>query len=142
MKGAFKMVRPIVKDAIFLSQKSTPADKSDIQTVTDLRDTLKANRESCIGMAANMIGVSKRIIIVSTELGDIVMINPVIASKSGRYETEEGCLSLVGARKTTRFETITVRYLDESFTARKGKFTALTAQIIQHECDHLDGIII
>ncbi|MBQ3936990.1 MAG: peptide deformylase [Ruminococcus sp.] len=136
------MVRPIVKDVVFLAQKSTPATKLDAQIITDLRDTLQANREHCIGMAANMIGFSKRIIIVSAELGDMVMINPVIASKSGRYDTEEGCLSLVGTRKTQRFESITVRYLDENFIARKGKFCGLTAQIIQHECDHLDGIII
>lgn len=136
------MVRPIVKDVVFLAQKSAPATKLDAQIITDLRDTLQANREHCIGMAANMIGFSKRIIIVSAELGDMVMINPVIASKNGRYETEEGCLSLVGTRKTQRFESITVRYLDENFIARKGKFCGLTAQIIQHECDHLDGIII
>ena len=136
------MVRPIVKDVVFLAQKSTPATKLDAQIITDLRDTLQANREHCIGMAANMIGFSKRIIIVSAELGDMVMINPVIASKNGRYDTEEGCLSLVGTRKTMRFESITVRYLDENFIARKGKFCDLTAQIIQHECDHLDGIII
>lgn len=136
------MVRPIVKDVVFLAQKSTPATKLDAQIITDLRDTLQANREHCIGMAANMIGFSKRIIIVSAELGDMVMINPVIASKNGRYDTEEGCLSLVGTRKTQRFESITVRYFDENFIARKGKFCGLTAQIIQHECDHLDGIII
>lgn len=136
------MVRPIVKDVVFLAQKSTTATKLDAQIITDLRDTLQANREHCIGMAANMIGFSKRIIIVSAELGDMVMINPVIASKNGRYDTEEGCLSLVGARKTQRFESITVRYLDENFIAHKGKFCGLTAQIIQHECDHLDGIII
>lgn len=136
------MVRPIVKDVVFLAQKSVTATKLDAQIITDLRDTLQANREHCIGMAANMIGFSKRIIIVSAELGDMVMINPVIASKNGRYDTEEGCLSLVGTRKTQRFESITVRYLDENFIARKGKFCGLTAQIIQHECDHLDGIII
>ena len=136
------MVRPIVKDVVFLAQKSAPATKLDAQIITDLRDTLQANREHCIGMAANMIGFSKRIIIVSAELGDMVMINPVIASRNGRYDTEEGCLSLVGTRKTQRFESITVRYLDENFIARKGKFCGLTAQIIQHECDHLDGIII
>lgn len=136
------MVREIVRDVLFLGQKSTPASKSDVQIITDLRDTLAAHREGCVGMAANMIGESKRIIIVSTELGDMVMINPVIAEKSGKYETEEGCLSLTGVRKTVRFESITVRYLDENFTARKGRFTGFTAQIIQHECDHLDGIII
>lgn len=136
------MIRPIVKDVLLLARKSTPAGKEDMQIITDLRDTLQANREHCIGMAANMIGSLKRIIIVSTELGDMVMINPVIASRNGKYETEEGCLSLVGTRKTQRFECITVRYLDENFTARKGRFSGLTAQIIQHECDHLDGIII
>ncbi len=136
------MIRPIVKDVLLLARKSTPAGKEDMQIITDLRDTLQANREHCIGMAANMIGSLKRIIIVSTELGDMVMINPVIASRNGKYETEEGCLSLVGTRKTQRFESITVRYLDENFTARKGRFSGLTAQIIQHECDHLDGIII
>lgn len=136
------MIRPIVKDVLLLARKSTPAGKDDMQIITDLRDTLQANREHCIGMAANMIGSLKRIIIVSTELGDMVMINPVIASRNGKYETEEGCLSLVGTRKTQRFESITVRYLDENFTARKGRFSGLTAQIIQHECDHLDGIII
>lgn len=136
------MVRSIVKDVLFLAQKSLPADKNDVQVITDLHDTLEANRERCIGMAANMIGVSKRIIIVSAEIGDIVMVNPVIVSKSGRYETEEGCLSLVGVRKTVRFENIEVRYLDDRFIAHKGRFSGLTAQIIQHECDHLDGIII
>ncbi|MBQ8119396.1 MAG: peptide deformylase [Ruminococcus sp.] len=136
------MIRPIVKDVLLLARKSAPAGKEDMQIITDLRDTLQANREHCIGMAANMIGSLKRIIIVSTELGDMVMINPVIASRNGKYETEEGCLSLVGTRKTQRFESITVRYLDENFTARKGRFSGLTAQIIQHECDHLDGIII
>ena len=136
------MIRPIVKDVLLLARKSTPAGKEDMQIITDLRDTLQANREHCIGMAANMIGSLKRIIIVSTELGDMVMINPVIASRNGKYETEEGCLSLVETRKKQRFESITVRYLDENFTARKGRVSGLPAQIIQHECDHLDGIII
>ncbi|MBO5575696.1 MAG: peptide deformylase [Ruminococcus sp.] len=136
------MVRPIIHDALFLAQKSKPADKSDAALISDLRDTLAANREGCIGMAANMIGVLKRMIIVSCEFGDIVMINPVICAKSGKYETQEGCLSLAGVRNTTRYHSIEVRYLDENFTARKGKFTELTAQIIQHECDHLDGILI
>ncbi len=136
------MVRNIVRDVLFLAQKSTPAGKEDAEVIKDLRDTLAANRESCVGMAANMIGVSKRIIIFSTELGDIVMINPQIVSKNASYDTEEGCLSLVGVRKVKRFKNISVRYLDESFTARKGNFSGFTAQIIQHECDHLDGIII
>ena len=136
------MVKPIVKDVLFLGRKSEKADKNDTQVITDLRDTLAANREGCIGMAANMIGYSKRIIIAASELGDIVMVNPVIVSRSGRYETEEGCLSLVGVRKTNRFTNIEVRYLDEKFTARKGKFSGLIAQVIQHECDHLEGILI
>ena len=136
------MVRPIIKDVIFLARKSVPAAKDDICVINDLRDTLAANREHCIGMAANMIGVSKRIIIVSTELGDIVMVNPQIISKSGKYETQEGCLSLVGVRNVTRFYNIEVRYNDDKFIAHKGKFSGLTAQIIQHECDHLEGIII
>lgn len=136
------MVKQIVRDIIFLSRKSTPADKGDTQIIQDLRDTLAANRERCIGMAANMIGCSKRIIIVAAPDGDIVMVNPVIVSKNGRYMTEEGCLSLGGVRPAVRFENIQVRYLDEDFTARKGRFSGLTAQIIQHECDHLEGIII
>ena len=136
------MVREIVRDVIFLSRKSEPADKGDADVVVDLKDTLAAHREGCVGMAANMIGVSKRIIIFSGEGGDVVMINPVISAKMGRYETQEGCLSLDGERMAVRFEKIEVRYLDENFCARKGKFSGFTAQIIQHECDHLDGIII
>ena len=136
------MVREIVRDVIFLSRKSEPADRGDVDVVTDLKDTLAAHRDGCVGMAANMIGVSKRIIIFSGESGDVVMINPVISAKMGRYETQEGCLSLDGERMAVRFEKIEVRYLDENFCARKGKFSGFTAQIIQHECDHLDGIII
>ena len=136
------MVREIVRDVIFLSRKSEPATKEDAGVVADLKDTLAAHRDGCVGMAANMIGVSKRIIIFSGEDGDIVMINPVISAKMGRYETQEGCLSLDGERMAVRFEKIEVRYLDENFCARKGKFSGFTAQIIQHECDHLDGIII
>ena len=136
------MVREIVRDVIFLSRKSEPADRGDADVVTDLKDTLAAHRDGCVGMAANMIGVSKRIIIFSGEDGDVVMINPVISAKMGRYETQEGCLSLDGERMAVRFEKIEVRYLDENFCARKGKFSGFTAQIIQHECDHLDGIII
>ena len=136
------MVREIVRDVIFLSRKSEPATKEDAGVVADLKDTLAAHRDGCVGMAANMIGVSKRIIIFSVEGGDVVMINPVISAKMGRYETQEGCLSLDGERMAVRFEKIEVRYLDENFCARKGKFSGFTAQIIQHECDHLDGIII
>ena len=136
------MVREIVRDVIFLSRKSEPADRGDVDVVADLKDTLAAHRDGCVGMAANMIGVSKRIIIFTGDDGDVVMINPVISAKMGRYETQEGCLSLDGERMAVRFEKIEVRYLDENFCARKGKFSGFTAQIIQHECDHLDGIII
>ena len=136
------MVRDIVRDVIFLSRKSEPATKEDAGVVADLKDTLAAHRDGCVGMASNMIGVSKRIIIFTGDDGDVVMINPVISAKMGRYETQEGCLSLDGERMAVRFEKIEVRYLDENFCARKGKFSGFTAQIIQHECDHLEGIII
>ncbi len=136
------MVRDIVRDVIFLSRRSEPATKEDAGVVADLKDTLAAHRDGCVGMAATMIGVSKRIIIFTGDDGDVVMINPVISAKMGRYETQEGCLSLDGERMAVRFEKIEVRYLDENFCARKGKFSGFTAQIIQHECDHLEGIII
>ena len=136
------MIKPIMKDPIFLAQKSAEAGPEDAPIAADLLDTLRAHADGCVGMAANMIGVSKRIIIFSGEGGDVVMINPVISAKMGRYETQEGCLSLDGERMAVRFEKIEVRYLDENFCARKGKFSGFTAQIIQHECDHLDGIII
>ena len=136
------MIKPIVRDAFFLSQKSDDATKVDLPIVQDLEDTLKANRERCVGMAANMIGFRKRIIIVATGLADLVMINPVITEKSEPYETEEGCLSLPGVRKTTRFNKITVRYLDKKFEEHTQYFSGYIAQIIQHECDHLQGILI
>jgi peptide deformylase len=136
------MVREIVHDVLFLKQKSTKADKNDMQIVTDLQDTLKANHDRCVGMAANMIGYNKRIIIFTAGIMDIVMINPVIVKKAQPYETEEGCLSLTGVRKTKRWEKITVEYQDTNFNKKRGDFTGFVAQIIQHECDHLDGIII
>ena len=136
------MVKPIVRDAFFLNQKSEEATKVDLPVAQDLEDTLKANRERCVGMAANMIGYRKRIIIVATGLADMVMINPVITEKSEPYETEEGCLSLPGVRKTTRFHKITVRYLDRKFAEHTQSFSGYIAQIIQHECDHLEGILI
>ena len=136
------MVRPIMKDVFFLSQKSEPATQADRQIITDLFDTLAAHREGCVGMAANMIGVRKRIIIVNIGLTDMIMVNPVIVSRSGPYETEEGCLSLEGVRPTTRYENIEVEYLDRDFKKQKRKFSGWTAQIIQHEVDHCDGIII
>ena len=136
------MVREICRDVLFLSQKSEPATKDDMQVVQDLLDTLKANEAGCVGMAANMIGVKKRIIAVNMGFVNVAMLNPVIVKRTGAYETEEGCLSLTGVRKTTRYQEIEVEYYDVNWKKQKGKFTGWTAQIIQHECDHLEGIII
>ena len=136
------MIKPIMKDVLFLNQKSEPATKADMQVVRDLLDTLQANRAGCVGMAANMIGVKKRIIAVNMGLLDIPMINPVIVKKSGAYETEEGCLSLIGVRKTTRYQEIEVEFWDINWKKQRQKFSGWIAQIIQHECDHLEGIII
>lgn len=136
------MIRPIVRDQFFLGQKSQPAGKEDRDVARDLRDTLAANREKCVGMAANMIGVKKNIIIVNMGLVDVVMMNPVIIKKEGPYQTEEGCLSLDGVRPTTRYENIEVEYYDERWKKVRQKFTGWTAQIIQHEVDHLEGRII
>lgn len=136
------MVRPIVRDVFFLGQKSEQATRQDTQVGKDLRDTLNVNRDRCVGMAANMIGVKKRIIIVNIGFIDLVMYNPVITKKDTPYETEEGCLSLDGIRKTTRYQNIEVEFLDESWKRHREKFSGWTAQIIQHECDHLEGIII
>lgn len=137
------MVRPIVHDIMFLSRKSAPANRSDLQTAQDLADTLRAHSHECVGMAANMIGVSKRIIAVAAGPGILVMINPVITAHSKeQYETEEGCLSLTGVRKTKRYESVTVEYCDMQLQKRRGTFTGFTAQIIQHEIDHCSGIII
>ena len=136
------MIRPIMKDIFFLNQKSEPATESDKQIAIDLLDTLKAHEEGCVGMAANMIGVKKCIIAVNMGFMNVAMFNPVIVKKSGAFETEEGCLSLIGVRKTTRYEEIEVEYEDMNFTKQHQKFSGWTAQIIQHECDHLEGIII
>ena len=136
------MIKPIIRDAFFLNQKSEEATKVDLQIAQDLEDTLRANRERCVGMAANMIGHRKNIIIVATGFADIVMINPVIMDKSEPYDTEEGCLSLPGTRKTTRYKNITVRYLDKNFAEHIQNFSGYIAQIVQHECDHLEGILI
>ena len=136
------MIKPIVKDVLFLKQKSTESTIKDKQVADDLKDTLAANRSICVGMAANMIGYRKRTIIISMGILDIIMHNPVIVSKSGEYETEEGCLSLPGVRKTTRYDKITVRYLDRKFAEHTQTFSGYIAQIIQHECDHLEGILI
>ena len=136
------MIKPIVKDIIFLGQKSEISTKDDMQVVQDLKDTLSAHRDGCVGMAANMIGYRKRMIIVSLGIVDLIMINPVIISKNGEYETEEGCLSLQGKRKTKRYKDIEVKFMDTGFNEQKQKFSGYVAQIIQHECDHLEGIII
>ena len=136
------MIRTIMRDPMFLAQKSENAAEADAQVVTDLLDTLRANLDHCVGMAANMIGYNKRIIIVDTGLMTVTMLNPKITKKSEPYETEEACLSLIGIRKTKRYNKIEVEYEDVSFKKHIGKFNGLTAQIIQHEIDHCDGIII
>lgn len=136
------MIRQIVKDTIFLSRKSEAASAEDLPVVADLEDTLRANHEHCVGMAANMIGHNKRIIIIATGFANIVMINPVIKRRSEPYETEEGCLSLPGTRRAIRYNKITVEFLDKKFVKHVQDFEGYTAQIIQHECDHLEGILI
>ncbi len=136
------MVKPIMKDIFFLNQKSEPATPEDMQVVRDLLDTLKVNEAGCVGMAANMIGVKKRIIAVNMGFVNCAMINPVIVKKSGAYETEEGCLSLIGVRKTTRYQDIEVEFLDENWKKQREKYSGWIAQIIQHEVDHCEGIII
>ena len=136
------MIKTIVKDIFFLGQKAEPATKADLQTGKDLQDTLQANRDACVGMAANMIGVNKRIIIVNMGPVDVVMFNPDLLKKQNPYETEEGCLSLTGVRKTTRYEKIEVEYLDMNWKKQRQKLEGWTAQICQHELDHLEGIII
>ena len=138
------MIRPIMKDEFFLSQKSVPAVncEEDIQVARDLLETLEAHKEGCVGMAANMIGVSKRIIAFDNEGSYMVMFNPEIVKCSDRYEAEEGCLSLTGTRKTKRWKSIKVQYQNEQFQTRFKSFTGWTAQIIQHEVDHCNGIII
>ena len=136
------MIQPIMKDVFFLQQRSEPATEADRQVIVDLLDTLRAHEEGCVGMAANMIGEHKRIIAIQTDYGPMAMINPVITRKSGPYDTEEGCLSLPGVRKTKRYEVIEVKYLDIAFKPVKKTFTGYTAQIIQHEVDHCDGILI
>ena len=136
------MKRTIVRDTFFLSQKSEEATRQDLSVGQDLLDTLKANRERCVGMAANMIGDRKRIIAVNMGLLDLVMYNPVIVRKDAPFEAEEGCLSLDGVRTTTRYEDIEVEYLDGGWKKQHRRFFGWTAQIIQHEIDHCDGILI
>ena len=136
------MIRSIVRDVLFLGQKSMDADRADVSVGQDLRDTLAAHRKSCVGMAANMIGVRKRIIIVSMGPVDVVMYNPVITKSDAPYECEEGCLSLDGVRRTKRYQSIEVTWLDNNWQQRRQRFTGWTAQIIQHEMDHLNGVVI
>ena len=137
------MVKQLVHDPIFLSRKSQPATQEDLQVVQDLLDTLAAHRQTCVGMAANMIGVCKNIIAFDNDGTDMVMLNPVIVKRSGEYETEESCLSLLGGpRKTKRYRKIKVQYQTTELQTRRTTFEGWTAQIIQHEVDHLDGILI
>jgi len=136
------MIKTVVHDQARLAQKSRPATKADAATVTDLLDTLKANSENCVGMAANMIGVNLRIIVVDMGVIPVAMVNPVIIKKSGAYTTQEGCLSLPGERPTTRYQSIDVDFLNQNFQKQHQTFTGFVAQIIQHEVDHCNGIII
>ena len=136
------MIKKIVKGQQIFAKKAQPATEADKQVITDLLDTLKANRDACVGMAANMIGVNKSIIVVSAGPFQFAMVNPVITKKSGVYETEESCLSLIGVRPCTRYEEIEVDYLDQNFKPQHGKYSGWTAQIIQHEIDHCNGVVI
>lgn len=136
------MQKPIVKDEAFLAQKSQPATFMDLAIAQDLLDTLAAHADHCVGLAANMIGVQKCIIAVNVGPTNIAMLNPEIVKRSGKYMTQEGCLSLTGERTTVRYEKITVRYLDMQFKPQRQSFSGFTAQIIQHEIDHCQGIII
>ena len=136
------MIREIVKDPFFLSQKSEPATRQDRQVMQDLLDTVRAHADHCVGMAANMIGVNKAIIVVAAGPFQFAMVNPVITKKSGSYSAEESCLSLDGARACTRYQEIEVDYLDSDFKPQHGKYSGFTAQIIQHEIDHCNGVVI
>ncbi len=136
------MVRQIVRDTFFLSQKSEPASAADRDAVRDLIDTVRANADRCAGMAANMIGIRKRIIAFTAGPLTVALINPEIIRREMPYETEEGCLSLSGVRKTTRYQTIEVSYLDTAFKPRRQVYTGWIAQVIQHEIDHCNGILI
>ena len=136
------MVKNIVRDPMFLQQKSEPATEADKQVIHDLLDTLRANQDRCVGMAANMIGVKKRIIVVAMGPFHFAMVNPVITKKGGEYQTEESCLSLEGVRPCTRYKEIEVDYLDQDFKPQHGKYKDFTAQVIQHEIDHFEGVLI
>lgn len=136
------MVRPICKDEMFLSQKAKPAEESDLPVAGDLLETLMAHHEECVGMAANMIGVNRCIIAFQDGAGYTVMLNPKILQKSGAYETEEGCLSLTGVHPAKRWKRIKVRWQNEKLEIRIKTYTGWTAEIIQHEIDHCEGILI
>ena len=136
------MVREICKDEAFLAQKAEPATADDLVVAQDLLETLATHKDGCVGMAANMIGVNKRIIAFDNEGEYMAMFNPVIVKQSGGYEAEEGCLSLTGTRKAKRFQTIKVQWQNEKLQTRLKTFTGWTAEIIQHEIDHCEGIII
>ena len=137
------MIKPIVKDKFLLSQKSSDADKNDYGVITDLQDTLNAHKHECVGMATNMIGTLKRIIIVDDELSTLVMINPVIVwASSETYDTEEGCLCHEGTKSVKRHESIEVEFAVTGTKRLRRKYSGFTAQIIQHEIDHLNGVLI
>lgn len=136
------MIKNIVRDTFFLSQQAELATQEDMQVCLDLVDTLQASHDRCVGMAANMIGKKKRIIIARINHMNVVMINPYIVQKSNPYQTKEGCLSLNGERQTTRYQNIVVKYQDMQWKERKQSFVGYEAQIIQHEIDHCDGILI
>lgn len=136
------MIREICKDETFLAQKAAPATAADLGVAQDLMETLIAHKDGCVGMAANMIGVNKRIIVFENDGEYMVMFNPVIVKQSGAYETDEGCLSLTGMRKTKRHKVIKVQWQNEKFQTRLKTFTGWTAEIIQHEIDHCEGILI
>lgn len=136
------MIREICRDQFFLARKAEPATAADLSAAQDLLDTLAAHKDGCVGMAANMIGVNKRIIAFDNEGEYMLMFNPVIVKQSGAYEAEEGCLSLGGTRKTKRYKTIKVQWQNEKFQTRLRTFTGWTAEIIQHEIDHCEGILI
>lgn len=136
------MIQPIMKDILFLQQKSAPATQADLSIGQDLQDTLLAHKDACVGLAANMIGFQKRIIIANMGFGNLVMYNPVLISKAKPYQTEESCLSLVGSRLTTRYEEIVVAFRNQYWQEQTVTLTGFTAQIVQHELDHLEGILI
>lgn len=136
------MVREICRDETFLAQQAEPATPEDIDVARDLLDTLEAHKDGCVGMAANMIGVNKRIIVFENDGKYTVMFNPVIVKKADPYEAEEGCLSLVGTRRVKRWRSVRVQWQNEKFQTRIKTFTCFTAEIIQHEIDHCDGIVI